>query len=166
MTSQTGRRVVGLILLLATLAALAVFVLALTWPKAGQFQFLTGRQRVKLDPKMQKMTGPLNMAYYSFKGDFWAIERAARAELIAKGYRQGGRAAGTFSEFVIGDFSRIAKRPIVRIYQKAQSISIYRDCRFQPSGLWTPGEKGWVTVRVMGKAPQSSFDRFKAWIGL
>jgi hypothetical protein len=165
MTLQLRRRVLGAALAFVALSALILFLTALAWPKAGQFEFLKGRQLVKLEPKMKKSAGPLNITYYSFKGDYSALLKAAETELASKGYERTA-ASESYSEFAIGDLTRLAKRPIVRVYQTAQTVHLFRDCRFEPSGHWKPTEKGWVTVRIMGKAPLTGFDRFKGWVGL
>jgi hypothetical protein len=96
---------------------------------------------------------------YAFEGDYDQVVKAARTELLRKGYeeRKHSGGSGVSSAFV---------PPVGTPENDAHTVTVYEDRRPTP-GLGLRGRSGWITVMITDTAKKETFfDRLRSWLGV
>jgi hypothetical protein len=147
--------------LLAAATLIVVLALMLGRPSVP-FDFLEGRTPVVWNEAAARdLEREFNETWtaYAFEGDFDQVLKAARAELLRKGYqeRKHSGGSGVSSAFV---------PPVRTPENEAHMVTVYEDRRPTPA-LGLRGRSGWVTVMITDTARKDTFfDRLRSWLGL
>jgi hypothetical protein len=149
----------GLAVGLAGLVA-AVLVIGRERPP---FEFLEGREAMRL-PAWKVREGEqfkVQARIYVFRGDYAAVDKAARAELESKHFN-----AHTGRAWVIFEKKGLLGVPSDPKNGPWQFLMIQKDVRLDSRAAAEPA-RGWVTVEVYGPGESSGiWDRLRSLFGL
>jgi hypothetical protein len=156
---------IGKILAVAIVLFVAVGLFA-TRPNTEPFKFLEGHKPIFPPTTLDR---PIEGVFFSWKGDFEAVAKAARAELKSRGYREitPPAFADVRAEFVIGDWGAFLKKPSKETHDKLQLVYLQKDQRVdeKATAVYEPGS-GWVSVQIEGKPSEGIIERLAEWLGL
>jgi hypothetical protein len=137
-------------------------ILALSFQAPPSFQFLKGREPLKLWPQAERILRASGRPFtlYSFRADFDRVCKAARRELASKGFKEVPQVrTGSRTEILEhGDFGKIvAKGP------GSVTVTLSKEIIIGDDGYVTYSP-GMVLVSVEHAPVKSLFDRAREWL--
>jgi hypothetical protein len=152
------RRIVWIVGLAAGLVLTLAVVVLLDARRSSPYSFLEGIEPIELSDEQVRDMRRIDMQYagYTFKSNFDALYKQARAELLSKGFKEV-------------PLPRVADTRTFRP-AKGDAVGNTSEVRLQNNvRLLSPSPQamtGWVSVHVFGGPPPGILERMGSWFGL